>query len=200
MLWASQEAPVIKNPLANAEDTRDTGSIPGPGRSPGDMNSYPRQCSCLENAMDRGAWRATVRGVTKSQTCWAQCLVHYYVVLPWDLYLSFYHIRLFFLFSGRCASLWFWLLLSQGSLCLKIVAPENFDTYSNIKASYILKKKHVKFIVFGCVCIHTHTYTHTHTHIVFHYRLLQDIIYISCIHTHTYIYCFPLQIITRYCI
>jgi len=42
--------------------------IPGLGRSPGEGTGYPRQCSCLENSMDRGAWQATVYGVTKSQT------------------------------------------------------------------------------------------------------------------------------------
>ena len=46
----------------------DLGSIPGPGRSPGKRNGYPLQYSCLENPMDRGAWRATVHGVTKSRT------------------------------------------------------------------------------------------------------------------------------------
>ena len=49
----------------NAEDL---GSIPGLGRSPGEGNRYPLQYSCLENPMDRGAWRATVHGVAKSQT------------------------------------------------------------------------------------------------------------------------------------
>ena len=43
-------------------------SIPGLGRSPGEGNSYPLQSSGLENSMDRGAWNATVHGVTKSQT------------------------------------------------------------------------------------------------------------------------------------
>ena len=46
----------------------DPGSIPGLGRSPGDGNGYPLQYSYLENSMDRGAWRATVHGVAKSQT------------------------------------------------------------------------------------------------------------------------------------
>ena len=46
----------------------DPGSIPGPGRSPGEVNGYPLQYSCLENSMDRGAWQATVHGVTKSWT------------------------------------------------------------------------------------------------------------------------------------
>ena len=46
----------------------DLGSIPGLGRSPGEGNGYPLQYSCLEYPMDRGAWRATVHRVTKSQT------------------------------------------------------------------------------------------------------------------------------------
>ena len=55
--------PVLKNPPVNAGDTRDLGSIPGVGRSPGVGNGNPLQYSCLENSMDRGAWRATVHGV-----------------------------------------------------------------------------------------------------------------------------------------
>ena len=43
----------------------DVGSIPGSGRSPGGGNSNPLQSSCPGNPMDRGAWRATVRGVIK---------------------------------------------------------------------------------------------------------------------------------------
>jgi len=46
----------------------DPGSIPGLGRCPGEGNVNPLQCSCLENPMDRGAWWATVHGVTKSWT------------------------------------------------------------------------------------------------------------------------------------
>ena len=46
----------------------DLGLIPGLGRSPGGGHGNPLQCSCLENSMDRGAWWATVHGVTKSQT------------------------------------------------------------------------------------------------------------------------------------
>ena len=59
---------MIKNLLANAGVIRDTGLIPGSGRSPGEGHSNPFQYSCLENPMDRGAWQATVHGVTKSQT------------------------------------------------------------------------------------------------------------------------------------
>ena len=46
----------------------DAGSIPGSGRSPGEGNGNPFQYSCLEKSMDRGAWPATVLGVTKSWT------------------------------------------------------------------------------------------------------------------------------------
>ena len=55
---------VVKNLPANAGDIRDLGSTPGSGRSPGKGN--PHQYSCLENLMDRRAFRATVHGVTES--------------------------------------------------------------------------------------------------------------------------------------
>ena len=54
---------MVKNPPANAGDRRDSGSIPGWGRSPGEGNDQPLQYSCLENPMERGAWQATVSGV-----------------------------------------------------------------------------------------------------------------------------------------
>ena len=53
---------------ASACNAGDLGSTPGLGRSPGEGNGNPLQYSCLENPMDRGAWRATVHGVAKSQT------------------------------------------------------------------------------------------------------------------------------------
>ena len=59
---------VVKNPPANAEDTGDSGLIPGLGRSPGGGNANSLQYSCLGNPMDRGAWRATVHRVAKSRT------------------------------------------------------------------------------------------------------------------------------------
>ena len=59
---------VVKNPLANAGDSRDTVSIPASGRSPGKGNGNPLQYCCLENSMDRGPWQATVHGVAKSRT------------------------------------------------------------------------------------------------------------------------------------
>ena len=59
---------MVKNLPGNAGDTRDMGLIPGLGRSPGEGNGYPLQDSCLENPMDRGAWRATVHGVARNWT------------------------------------------------------------------------------------------------------------------------------------
>ena len=53
---------MVKNPSANAGDTRNTSSIPGSGRSPGEGNCNPLQYSCLENPMDRGAWQAIGHG------------------------------------------------------------------------------------------------------------------------------------------
>ena len=53
---------------ASAGDARDVGLIPGLGRSPGIGNGNSLQYSCLENSMDRGAWRAIVHGAAKSQT------------------------------------------------------------------------------------------------------------------------------------
>ena len=59
---ASLVAQSVKNLPASAGDV---GSIPGSGRSPGEGNGNPFQSSSLENPMDRGAWQATVHGVTK---------------------------------------------------------------------------------------------------------------------------------------
>ena len=61
---------VVKNLPAGSGDTRDEGWIPGWGRSPEGGNGNPLQCSCLENAMDRGAWRTAVLGVTESDVTW----------------------------------------------------------------------------------------------------------------------------------
>ena len=56
---------MVKNLPANAGDAGDTGSIPESGSSPGGRNGNPLQDSCLQNPMDRGAWRAIAHGVTK---------------------------------------------------------------------------------------------------------------------------------------
>ena len=69
---------VVKNSPANAGEV---GLIPGLGRSPGEVHGNPLQYSCLQNSMDRGAWQATVHGVTKSWTglsMHAHCYYHHY--------------------------------------------------------------------------------------------------------------------------
>ena len=67
-MWGFLGGTMVKNPLADPGDTREVGSIPGSGRSPGVGNGNLLQDSCLENSMDRGAWRVIVHRVTKSQT------------------------------------------------------------------------------------------------------------------------------------
>ena len=64
----SQVAQVVKNPLANAGDIKDAGSIPVLGRSPRAGHGNSLQFSCLENPLDRGAWWIMAHRVTKSQT------------------------------------------------------------------------------------------------------------------------------------
>ena len=59
---------VVKNPPVNVGNIRDVGSIPGLRRSPGEGHDNPLQYSCLENPIDRGAWRDTVHRVPNSQT------------------------------------------------------------------------------------------------------------------------------------
>ena len=56
---------MVKNLPAKVGDVRDSGSIPGLGRSPGEENGNPFQYSCLENPTDRGAWPAMVYGVAR---------------------------------------------------------------------------------------------------------------------------------------
>ena len=58
-----------KEPTCNGgKEQKEIFPIPGLGRLPGERNGNALQCSCLENPMNRGAWRATVHGVTKSRT------------------------------------------------------------------------------------------------------------------------------------
>ena len=67
---------MVKNAPANAGDARDMGSILGLGRFPRKRNGNPLQYSFLGNSMDRGAWRATINRVAKSQTRLKQLSTH----------------------------------------------------------------------------------------------------------------------------
>ena len=64
MSHASQAVVVVKNHAASAGDS-EVGSVPGCGRSPGKGNGELLQYCCLENPMGRGAWQATVHGITE---------------------------------------------------------------------------------------------------------------------------------------
>ena len=66
-MWASQVALVVKNLPAKAGGIRDADSIPGSGRFPAGGRGNPLKYSCLGNPMDRGAWRATVHRIARSQ-------------------------------------------------------------------------------------------------------------------------------------
>ena len=66
--WGFPDGAVVENSPTNPGDTGDVGLNPGLRRSPGRGNGNPLQYSCLENPMDRGAWRAAAHRVAKSQT------------------------------------------------------------------------------------------------------------------------------------
>ena len=68
-------AQLVKNMPANARDTRDTGSIPGPGRSCGEGNSNSLQFSCLENSMKGGAWQVSM-GLQRVGLNWVCVCMH----------------------------------------------------------------------------------------------------------------------------
>ena len=72
---------MVKKSPANAEDKKDSGLIPGSGRSPGGEHGNPFQYSCLDNSMDRGAWWATVHGVAKSWTGLNRLSMHTCILL-----------------------------------------------------------------------------------------------------------------------
>ena len=78
-LWDSQIVLVVKNLPANAGDIRDTGSIPGSGRSPRGGHGNPLQYSCLESPMNRWTWWADVHWVTKSWTWLKRLSMHAHI-------------------------------------------------------------------------------------------------------------------------
>ena len=78
-LWASLVVQLVKNLPVNAGDTRDKGLILRSGRSPVEGNGNPLQYSCLEDSMDRGAWRAIVHGIRHD---WAHTQLIYLHINP----------------------------------------------------------------------------------------------------------------------
>ena len=107
--WASLVAQMVKNQSAMQETwVWDLGSITGSGRSSGEGHGNPLQYSCLENPRDRGAWQATVPGVTKSRTRLSAWRFHLSLLLstmPVFLFL-FKYAYLFFSHTNLPASIW----------------------------------------------------------------------------------------------
>ena len=64
----TQDFPDGSDSKESACNAGDLDLIPRLGRSPGERNGFPLQCFCLENSMDRGAWRASVHGFSESRT------------------------------------------------------------------------------------------------------------------------------------
>ena len=81
---------MLKNLPANVGDIRDSGLIPGLGISPGGGHGDPLQYSCLENPLDRGALRATVHRVAKSQTRLKQLNTHTHTHTHTEMYIYAY--------------------------------------------------------------------------------------------------------------
>ena len=71
---------MVKHPPDKAGDLKGVGLIPGSGRSPGGRHGNPLHCSCLENPMDRGPWRAVVHRVVKSQTRLKRLSTHAWLI------------------------------------------------------------------------------------------------------------------------
>ena len=74
--WGFPDGDSGKEPACQCRRLRDVGLIPKSGRSPGGWHGYPLQYSCLENPMDRGAWRAIAHAVAKSQTRLKRLTMH----------------------------------------------------------------------------------------------------------------------------
>ena len=92
---------VVKNQPANTGDPRDSGSTPVWGRCLGGGHDKPLQYSCLDNPMDRGAWRATVHRATKSRTRLKQLSMHTQYINTFLFYsYTFHFCLLFHIFTG----------------------------------------------------------------------------------------------------
>ena len=87
---------------ASVYNAGDPASIPGLGRSSGEGNGTPLQCSCLENPMDGGAWWATVHGVAKSRTRLSDFTSLYGVYLKLILYVNYSSIKSKITLEQKC--------------------------------------------------------------------------------------------------
>ena len=99
LLFCARSFPGGSDGKESVCDVEDPGSIPRLGRSPGEENGYPLQCSCLEDPMDRGARWATVHGVTESDATVATQQAHIILCVLHGLYL--YHNNIYILHVSR---------------------------------------------------------------------------------------------------
>ena len=157
------------------ETQKNSGLIPGLGRSPGGGNGNQLQNSCLGNPMDRGAWWVTIHGVIMSWTqlsYWAcMCTCIYLAVLGcscgmWDLRSLLWHVRLFFL---SCST---WdLVLRPPTLGVRSLTHwtirEALDAcISDVKPSILILTLTVRLLqeVVHCTCSHVYLVPGTHEH------------------------------------
>ena len=142
----------------SACNVRDLGSIPGLGRSPGEGNSFPLQYSGLENWMDRGAWRAIVHGLAKSQTQmrdWQFQFTYTFLLMfipyssvIWELsliYPLFFDIFVFFLF-GRTM----WLTITMKTIKPLVIKLTAIFKFYEEKTTRKEIKWHVTFLSRKC--------------------------------------------------
>ena len=122
---------VVKNLPANAGDLRDSGLIPGSGRSPGEGHGNPLQYSCLENPMNRGASWATIHGVAKSWTRLKCLSTHTCKALPiyktrirWILNFSILPLTISLSLSIYLLITWFMFSFYKGFYWLDLVRQE----------------------------------------------------------------------------
>ena len=137
LYWASQVALAIKNPPANAGDIRNTGLIPGSRRSLGGRHGNPCQYSCLENSMDRGAWRATVHRVAWSQTQLKWLSTHAYPTAFVLLFLL--HFSSQRNIKRHQSEIQVWFLMSLIRSC-----PDNWEVKTKMIVYIILNADHFK--------------------------------------------------------
>ena len=164
-IGASQVATVVKNPPANPGDIRSTGSIPGLERSPAEGNGNPLQYFCLENPMDRRAWRSIVFRVARSQTWLKQQHTHYPMWRPSALscYLNLnkwmkskYNLN----WTSSVAMGSFQVLKSHAELGAPIVEGTGGEQVCHLESSRscsltteLQNKKHLHWCPFGLLCI-----------------------------------------------
>ena len=132
-------AQLVKHLPASAGNVRDVGSIPGSGRSAGERNDNPLQYCCLENPMDRGAWRATVHGVTKSQTQLKWLSTHTFLLHP--------HTNFFCIWLSNKVFKVFSILRLRGPISLQRSPILNVSTDSQICCCCLVTKSCLTLVI-----------------------------------------------------